>query len=155
MYFNAWIGQKSERPKSGIAMVRVVFLSWIVFDHLMITVAPACVNIMSPLVICLVMSNCFVVCGNKFDKRRKEKKEKVYKATNVREWSKVFDMVTIFWSVSRVKTEVIFGENGLPSLIDLRNSWILSSQNGSVGSAWIIWKARNAAMLLEILASDI
>ena len=46
--FKATMGHMSECPKYGILMVRVCFLSWIVFDHLMITVAPECEKMTSP-----------------------------------------------------------------------------------------------------------
>ena len=48
MVFRAIMGQMSECPRYGILMVWVCFLSWIVFDHLMITVAPECEKMTSP-----------------------------------------------------------------------------------------------------------
>ena len=54
MVFRATIGHMSECPRYGMLMVRVCFLSWIVFDHLMITVAPECEKMTSPLAMCLV-----------------------------------------------------------------------------------------------------
>ena len=47
----------SERPKLGITIAHVSFLFCIVFDHLIITMAPNDVKMMSPLAKCLVISN--------------------------------------------------------------------------------------------------
>ena len=57
----AEIGHICESPKLGIAIVRVFCLSCMVFEHLITIVAPEGVNMMSPLAICLVASNCLVV----------------------------------------------------------------------------------------------
>ena len=83
MVFKATIGHICEAPRYGTLMVLVSFLSWMVLDHLMITVAPNWVKMTSPRAICLVKSYCLVVCGNKLERRRKEKKTKEYKAVNV------------------------------------------------------------------------
>ena len=81
-------------------MVLVCFLSWIVLDHFIITVAPDWVKMTSPQAICLVKSYCLVVCGNKLERRTKEKKMKEYKAVNVTLCSRPADVVMTWCNVS-------------------------------------------------------
>ena len=59
-----------------------------VFDHLIITMAPDDEKMISYR--CLVMSNWLAVCRSKFEKWRKENKHKEYKATNVTWYCMVF-----------------------------------------------------------------
>ena len=53
---SATMGHREEAPNLGILIVLVPRLSWSVFDHFMITVAPCVLNNTSPLVRCLVGS---------------------------------------------------------------------------------------------------
>ena len=63
-------------------MVTVVkdCLSCKVFDHLMMIIQNPGAKITSPLVKCLVTSNCLTACGSMFDHLKKEKNVNKYKA---------------------------------------------------------------------------
>ena len=51
-------GHNRDDPREGMTIVLMSFLFWMVLDHLIITVQEFCVNMRSPLVKCLVGSNC-------------------------------------------------------------------------------------------------
>ena len=103
MVFRATIGYISELPRYGMLMVWVSFLSWMVLDHLIITVAPHWVKMTSPQAICLVKSYCLVVCDNKLERRSKEKKIKEYKAMNVTLCSRPEDVAMTWCNLSIVR----------------------------------------------------
>ena len=50
----AAMGQSGDLPNAGMAIVSISVLFWMVLDHLMITVAPYCEEIILPQEICLV-----------------------------------------------------------------------------------------------------
>ena len=58
---SAVTGHISECPRLGIAIVHVSLLFCIVFDHLIITIAPNNVKMISPEAKCQVMSNLVVI----------------------------------------------------------------------------------------------
>ena len=84
-------------------MVLVSFLSWMVLDHFIRTVAPDWMKMTSPRAICLVKSYCLVVCGNKWERHRKEKKMKEYKAVNVTLCSRPADVAMTWCNLSIVR----------------------------------------------------
>ena len=122
---SAVTGHISEQPRLGIAIVHVSSLFCIVFDHLIITMAPNDVKMISPLARCLVISNVLGVCGSKLERRRKEKKQKEYKATNMTWCCIVFASVITDSNVETVRVGFIFGANCLLSFKDLKYSEIL------------------------------
>ena len=98
-----------------------------VLDHFIITVAPHRVKMTSPRAICLVRSYCLVVCGNKLERRRKEKKMKEYKAMNVTLCSRPADVAMTCCNVSIVRPQAILGTKGLLILIDFKRRGIWRS----------------------------
>ena len=50
----AAIGQSRDCPNAGIAMVRASVLFWMVLNHLIMMVAPACEKMIFPMEICRV-----------------------------------------------------------------------------------------------------
>ena len=87
MLVKALIGHNSESPRSGMLIVVICFLFCKVFDHLTITVQNLCEHIRSPLVKCLVGSNCFEECGSVFKSLKNEKKANKYKVLKTTETS--------------------------------------------------------------------
>ena len=92
MLCRALTGHNGDSLKFGILIVVICFLFCKVFDHLTIIVQNSLEKIRSPLVRCLVGSNCFAECGRMFESLKNEKNVNEYKDLKTSKWSRDWEM---------------------------------------------------------------
>ena len=126
------MGHNGESPNTGMGIVKVSFLSCIVFNHFAMTVQKFFPKIRSPRVRCLVISNAAEECDRMLDNLMKEKKQNKYNALYMTGPCRALQIVTIWWTISMETSFTVLGLKTALILRDLMYKDNLSSLKGSV-----------------------